>query len=92
MQNDDYRTIGQMLATIIVQGGEHPRIFSPAICSYIAKGFDSCKPGIEEVPDPTVRNSLKKVVKHLGFCCKLWLIGYMYEIFLFSLVELSEMK
>jgi hypothetical protein len=64
MQNEDYRTIGQMLATIIIHGGEHPRIFSPAICSYITKGLEFCQPGIEEVPDPIVRDSLKKVVQY----------------------------
>ena len=61
LQNEEYQTIGQMLATIVIQGGEHPRIFSPAICDYIAKGFDFCLPVIEDVPDPVVRDSLKKV-------------------------------
>jgi hypothetical protein len=64
MQNEDYRTIGQMLATIIIHDGEHPRIFSPAICSYITKGLEFCQPGIEEVPDAIVRDSLKKVVQY----------------------------
>lgn len=61
LEDGDFKTIGQMLATIIIQGGEHPRIFSPAICSYIAKGLEFCQTGVEEVPDPVVRNSLKEV-------------------------------
>ncbi len=62
LQNEDFKTVGQMLATIIIQGGEHPRIFSPAICCYIEKGLDFCQPGIDEVPDPIVRESLQTVV------------------------------
>ena len=27
LQNEVFKTVGQMLATIIIQGGEHPRIF-----------------------------------------------------------------
>jgi hypothetical protein len=61
LQNGDFQTLGQMLATMIIQGGQHPRIFSPSICDYIAHGLDKCKPSIEEIYDGTVRNSLKMV-------------------------------
>ena len=56
LENYDFRTVGQMLAVIIVQGGEAPRIFSPAVCSYISKGSEAFKPDIDEIPDPVVRN------------------------------------
>ena len=60
------RTLGTRLV-IIVQGGEHPRIFSPAICSYISKGSGACEPDIDEVPNPVVRNSLKQVLRSFMF-------------------------
>ena len=63
LQNEDYKTIGEMFATIIIQGGEHPHIFTPSICNYIAKGLEFCQPHIEEVPDAVVRASFKKVVQ-----------------------------
>lgn len=64
LENGDFKTIGQMLATIIVQGGEYPRVFSPAICNYIAKGLDihQHEIDIEEIPDPVIKKSLKEVV------------------------------
>jgi hypothetical protein len=68
LENDDFRTVGQMLAVIIVQGGEAPRIFSPAaVCSYISKGSEACKPDIDEIPDPVFRNSLKQVLQSFVF-------------------------
>ena len=54
-----------MLATMIVQGGELPRIFSPSLCQYIQSGFDNAFPEIDEVPDVIVRTSLNKVSKAL---------------------------
>ena len=61
LQRGTFYTIGNMLATLIVQGGELPRIFSNYVCQYIEAGFDGCKPTIEEVPDKTIRHSLSKV-------------------------------
>ena len=46
-----------MLATLLVQGGELPRIFSDSMCQYIEAGFDGCKPVIEEVVDKNIRDS-----------------------------------
>lgn len=50
-----------MLATMIVQGGEQPCLFTKSICDYISMGLDASNPGIEEVPDYTIRDNLKKV-------------------------------
>ena len=69
LQSGDYLTVGQMLSTITVQGGAHPRIFSPSIRDYMAKGLAFCQPSIEEIPDATVRNSLKKVLSFLQTEC-----------------------
>ena len=49
-----------MFATMIIQGGELPRVLSSAMCDYIQGGYDKV-PVIEEVADVTVRMSLKKV-------------------------------
>ena len=61
LQNHDYETVGQMLATMIVQGGERPCLFSQAVCDYLSKGLDGSKPTIDEVQDHAIRNDLKKV-------------------------------
>ena len=57
-----FSVVGKMLATMIVQGGELPRIFSPSMCQYIQRGFDSANPGIDEVPDGNIQKSLKQVI------------------------------
>ena len=85
LQNGDFQTLGQMIATIIIQGGSHPRVFSPSICDYIAYGLDECKPSIEEIHDGTVRNSLKKViVNHLPLiyeiCLQLTIMKKMVDV------------
>jgi hypothetical protein len=55
-----------MLATMIVQGGELPRIFSSSLCQYIQGGFDNTFPEVDEVPDVIVRKSLKQVSTSIG--------------------------
>ena len=61
LQNHNYETVGQMLATMIVQGGERPCLFSQAVCSYLSKCLDGSKPTIDEVQDHAIRNDLRKV-------------------------------
>ena len=61
LQSNDYRTVGQMLATMIVQGGERPCFLSQSVCDYICVGLDARNPEIEEIPDYTIKNDLKKV-------------------------------
>jgi hypothetical protein len=63
LRDNDYFTVGVMLSTIVLQGGEPPRIFSPAICQYMACGLEKFAPSIEEIPDTAVRASLDKVFK-----------------------------
>ena len=57
-----FSVVGQMLATMNVQGRELPHIFSPSMCQYIQCGFDSANPGIDEVPDANIQKSLKQVI------------------------------
>lgn len=61
-QSGAFSIVGKMLATMIVQGGELPRILSPSLCQYIQAGFNHAYPEIDEVPDANVRNSLKQVI------------------------------
>ena len=62
-RENDYFTVGLMLSTIIMQGGEPPRIFSP-ICQDISGGLKKCNPVIEELPNLSLRSSLFKVIEH----------------------------
>jgi hypothetical protein len=61
LQKNAFLIVGRMLATMVVQGGEFPRLFSTSICQYIQSGFDKSFPAIDEVPDKNVRDSLNKV-------------------------------
>ncbi|XP_046856096.1 G2/M phase-specific E3 ubiquitin-protein ligase-like [Xenia sp. Carnegie-2017] len=56
-----FLAVGHMLATLVVQGGELPRIFSKSVCQYIEAGFGSCTPDIDELPDKNIRDSLLKL-------------------------------
>lgn len=67
LQYGIFSVVGKMLATMIVQGGELPRIFSPSICQYIQGGFDNVFPEIEEVPAVIVQKSLKQVRTSIYF-------------------------
>ena len=61
LQNNDYATVGQILATVIVQGGERPCLFTQSVCDYICMGLNACNTEIEEIPDYIIKNDLKKV-------------------------------
>ena len=50
-----------MLATMIVQGGERPCLLSQSVCDYVCMGLNASNPKIEEIPDYTIKNDLKKV-------------------------------
>lgn len=64
LHNGVYRTIGRMIATIIVQGGESPSFLSPHVVDYILSGDIlqmNVKP--DDIGDPELREELKKVIK-----------------------------
>lgn len=61
LQNHHYLTVGQMIATIIVQGGERPCLFTQSVCDYFCMGLEASNPGIDEIPDYTIRNDLNTV-------------------------------
>lgn len=62
LQNGVYRTIGRMLSTIIVQGGEAPAFLSPHVVDYIVSG-DILQVHLtpDDIGDPELRENLKKV-------------------------------
>ena len=64
LQKNSFLIVGRILATMVVQGGEIPRLFSASICEYIQSGFDNSFPTIDEVPDKNVRDSLNKVCNY----------------------------
>ncbi|XP_039477026.1 G2/M phase-specific E3 ubiquitin-protein ligase-like isoform X2 [Oreochromis aureus] len=61
LQNGVYRTIGRMLSTIIVQGGEAPAFLSPHVVDYIVSG-DILQVHLtpDDIGDPELRENLKK--------------------------------
>ncbi|XP_023816594.1 G2/M phase-specific E3 ubiquitin-protein ligase-like isoform X1 [Oryzias latipes] len=62
VQNRVYRTIGQMMSTIIVQGGECPALLSSVVLDYLLTGrmFD-IRVSPEDVADVELRDSLKTI-------------------------------
>ncbi|XP_029015587.1 G2/M phase-specific E3 ubiquitin-protein ligase-like isoform X2 [Betta splendens] len=61
VQNGLYRTIGQMMATIIVQGGESPALLSPLVVGYLLTGHFQFNVTPDDVADMELREALKKV-------------------------------
>ncbi|KAL3976407.1 hypothetical protein ACER0C_022293 [Sarotherodon galilaeus] len=61
LQNGVYRSIGRMLSTIIVQGGEAPAFLSPHVVDYIVSG-DILQVHLtpDDIGDPELRENLKK--------------------------------
>ncbi|KAF1371434.1 hypothetical protein PFLUV_G00278370 [Perca fluviatilis] len=62
LQNGVYRTIGRMMSTIIVQGGEPPAFLSPSVVDYIVSG-DILQAHVtpDDIGDPDLRENLNKV-------------------------------
>lgn len=73
VQNGVYRTIGRMMSTIIVQGGEAPAFLSPPVVDYIMTGnIHEVHVTPDDLANPELREALKKellvfhshVIKH----------------------------
>ncbi|XP_060755381.1 uncharacterized protein LOC132866592 [Neoarius graeffei] len=57
-----FQVIGQMLATIIVQGGQAPSFFAPSMVDYILSGdMRQTQVHLEDIPEVDVRESLRKI-------------------------------
>lgn len=62
VQNGVYRAIGQMMSTIIVQGGEPPALLSPHVVDYLMTGeMFQVNVTPDDVADVELREALKKV-------------------------------
>lgn len=63
LQNGEYRIIGRMMSTIIVQGGEPPAFLSPHAVDYIVSG-DILQVHVtpDDIGDPELRANLIKVM------------------------------
>ncbi|XP_031164657.1 G2/M phase-specific E3 ubiquitin-protein ligase-like [Sander lucioperca] len=81
VQNGVYRTIGHMMSTIIVQGGEPPALLSPLVVDYLLTGrVFQLNVTPDDVADMELREALKKVDQALTTdeleqaveCCDSW--------------------
>lgn len=62
VQNGVYNTIGQMMSTIIVQGGEPPALLSPLVVDYLMTGnLFQMNVTPDDIADMELREALKKV-------------------------------
>ncbi|KAL0969895.1 hypothetical protein UPYG_G00234150 [Umbra pygmaea] len=62
VQNRVYRTVGQMMSTIIVQGGEPPVLLSPLVVDYLLTGnIFHVNVTPDDVADMELREALNKV-------------------------------
>ncbi len=53
--------VGKMLSTCIIQGGQAPLCFVPAVAEYLVKGCVSTKYCLNDIPDYEARQFLEKV-------------------------------
>ena len=45
-----YRLVGEMMATMLLQGGESPSILSPSVVNYIRTSSSSCEVFTKDLP------------------------------------------
>jgi len=66
-QDNVYYSIGQLLAIGVMQGAAGLHLFSPSTFNYIFQGMSACDiiPGIEEIPDESIREITHKVLEVL---------------------------
>ena len=62
LEKNTYYHIGALLATSIVHGGPAPSFFCNAVTEFIVFGISIVKATIDDVPDPSVKESLQKVI------------------------------
>ena len=59
--NNNFYTIGKLIATCLVQGGQPPVCFAGAVADYLVYNEIKCQPCLDDIPDYTVQQNLKKV-------------------------------
>ena len=62
-QNEDFKMMGKLVATSIIQGGPSLPIFLPAVYRYIltSKYSSDWMPGSKDFPDPLIKRLLQQV-------------------------------
>ena len=59
--NNTYFTIGKLLATCLIQGGEPPACFSPGIADFIIYDEVLSNPCLKDIPSQDIQETLRKV-------------------------------
>ncbi|KAG2457928.1 G2E3 ligase, partial [Polypterus senegalus] len=60
LANDEYFTIGRIIAVSLIHGGPGPQFLSPNLVNYIV-GTGEISPSIEDISDPDIHKMLLKV-------------------------------
>lgn len=61
VENKMFYLVGRMIATVLVQGGQPPACFAKAIADFLVFHEIKSSVCIDDIPDYTIRNSLKQV-------------------------------
>lgn len=59
--NNKFYVIGKMMAVCLVQGGQPPVCFAPAVADFLVHDEVRCDPSISDIPDYSVQQALQKV-------------------------------
>ena len=60
--SNHYFLVGMMIASSLIQGGQAPSCFSPAVADYLVFSDVRSKPCIEDIPDVEICEALKEVI------------------------------
>ena len=78
-----YFTIGKLIATCLVQGGQPPVCFSSAVADFLVYNEVRAKPCLDDIPNLNVREQLAKVIYEPGHCYEK--VGYHSFIFIYNM-------
>ena len=59
--SNKYYLVGKMIATCLVQGGQPPVCFAPAVVEYLVYNEVKCEPTLDDIYDHSVKEKLEKV-------------------------------
>lgn len=59
--SNKFYVIGKMIAVYVVQGGQPPVCFAPAVADFLIHEEVRCEPCINDIPDYSVQQALQKV-------------------------------
>lgn len=64
--SNEYYVVGKMIATSLVQGGQPPVCFAPAIAEYLVYDKIRSEPNMNDIYDHSVREKLEKVASYVN--------------------------